>query len=512
MELNVKTAVIGTEETLLDTAVENPFDLDVHLPEYYPDVRRILKCTVRPNILSVSAGTDRVTAEGSGVMRILYAAEENRVVAFEQTFPFSRSTPFRCDDPNAAVTAYAQTDFVNCRATGQRRAGVHGVISVRFHAVGLSETQLVVGTDEDALQLRTRSVSTRSLQAAAERSFAMSEVVEVGADDPPIGQILRSDAAVRIDAVKAVKDKLLIKGELSTETLYAPEGSDEWVRFRHTMPVSQIVEAQGVAEDNLQDVTLRVASLETTPKADGSGETRLLEIAVRLSAGVRSFGTVQADAVRDAYSTQGVLQPQYGDVTLRTSAEQFSETVTVKQTFELSAQEASQLLDVSYDRVQTTFRMDGDTAVVDCAVPLGFLSLDEQGASMYTEKQAEFACRKILTEKPESALCDPLVQIVGCKGMLTSNGSVEVRLEALFSGTVYAVTTERLLLSASVADTQDEQPRAAMTIYFSDAGESVWEIARRYGTTVAAVQEENGLSDETVPEKRMLVIPTAAQL
>ena len=215
MELNVMTAEIGMEETLLDTAVENPFDLDVHLPEYYPDIQRILKCSVRANVLSVSAGADRVTAEGSGVLRMLYAAEDNEVIAYEQTFPISRSAPFHSEEANPAVTAYAQTDFVNCRATGQRRAGVHGVVSVRFRAVGLQRTQIVTGTQEDTLQMRTRNVQAWSLQSVAERAFAMSEVVEVGEENPPIGRVLRSDASVRVDAVKAVRDKLLVKGEVT---------------------------------------------------------------------------------------------------------------------------------------------------------------------------------------------------------------------------------------------------------------------------------------------------------
>ena len=507
MELNVMTSAVGMEEVLLDAAAENPFDLDIHLPEYYPDVQHVLRCCVLPNIVSVSAGTDRVTAEGNGVLRMLYAAEDNRIVAFEQTFPFSRSVPFRSDDPNAAVTAFAQTDFVNCRATGQRRAGVHGVISVRFRASGLHAAQLVTGAQDDVMQMRSQNVQTQSVQAIAERSFAMSEVVEVGGENPAVGQILYTAAAVRIDSVKAIKDKLLIRGEVTADVVYAPEDNSEWVRFRHTMPVSQIVEAQGIEEDNRQDVTLRIASLETTPKADGSGEMRLLEIALHVFAGVRSMKPVQLQAVTDAYTTQGSLQAQYGDVPLRTTADSFNETLTVKQTVDLSAGESVRILDLCPGRVQATFRMEADTAVTDCAVPLGFLILDAHGSPTYIEKQAEFSYRKILAETPESAECSPLVQITGCKGIINADGSAEVRLEALVSGTVYATSSERLLLSAAVEDSA-AQPRAAMTIYFSDAGESVWDIARRYGTTVSAVLEENGLSEGTVPEKRMLVIPT----
>ena len=130
MELNLLTIPIGTEEKLLDTAVENPFDLDLNLPEYYPDIQRILKCSVQANLHAVSVGTDRVTAEGGGVFRMVYMSEDKRITSFEQTFPISRSAPFSCDDPQACVSASAQTDFVNCRATGQRRALVHGVVSV----------------------------------------------------------------------------------------------------------------------------------------------------------------------------------------------------------------------------------------------------------------------------------------------------------------------------------------------------------------------------------------------
>ena len=45
------------------------------------------------------------------------------------------------------------------------------------------------------------------------------------------------------------------------------------------------------------------------------------------------------------------------------------------------------------------------------------------------------------------------------------------------------------------------------SIYFSDAGESVWNIARRYNTTMEAIMRENHLESEQVPEKCMLLIP-----
>ncbi|MEG0978834.1 MAG: LysM peptidoglycan-binding domain-containing protein, partial [Oscillospiraceae bacterium] len=52
-----------------------------------------------------------------------------------------------------------------------------------------------------------------------------------------------------------------------------------------------------------------------------------------------------------------------------------------------------------------------------------------------------------------------------------------------------------------------KKQKAALTIYFSQGGENVWDIARRYNTTVEAIMRENSLADEQVSEKAMLLIP-----
>ncbi|MBQ7547444.1 MAG: DUF3794 domain-containing protein [Clostridia bacterium] len=508
MDLNLLTFPIGMQENTSVTTAENPFDLDISLPEYYPDIQRILCCSVQTNLHSVSAGTDRVTAEGNGVFRMLYATEDKQVAAFEQAFPISRSAPFAATDPSAAIRASAATDFVNARATGQRRVGVHGVISIRFSAASRSNISIAVQDDDAPLQVRTESVEAFSLCALAERSFAMSEVVEVGAQNPPVGRVLRADACVQPGSVKAVKDKLLIKGEVMTQILYAPDGEGDWVTFRHAMPLSQIVEAQGLAEENLHDISLHVLSLEVTPKTDGSGEERLLEIALRIRADVRSGVTVQMQAVCDAFSTEGTLCPKYADVRLLHFDDQIQETLTVKQAVDPGSPDIAQLIDVRFGTVQKSVRQDAQALTLQCEAPLTILYRDAQGDPVCAEKQVDFTYTCRLPESTSEAFWEPTVQISACKGMLTSDGKIDVRIEAIVYGTVYTVTTHRLLLSASLEQSQESSP-AALTIYFADAGEDVWDIARKYRTTVSDILEENGLTQPTVPQSRMLVIPTA---
>lgn len=509
MDFQANTCPVFIETTLFDQTAENPFDLDVHLPEYYPDVQRILKCGVRPNIQSVSVSGDRIVVEGSGTLRMLYAAEDQTIVAFEQSVPISRTLHSPVDLAGASVCADGREDFVNCRASGQRRVSVHGVISLRVRAFGREELSIVCGSESDALQMKTSPVRTLSLTGMGERVFAMSEVVELGSEDPSIEKLLRADAALRVDSTKAVKDKLLVKGEAVVEWTYLPTEGNAPQRIRHSMPVSQILETTGVSEDDAQDVTLAVQELLLTPKPDGSGEARLVDVALHIRAHVRTGKLIQADAVTDLYATRGDLRTTWTDMELITPLETIRDSMSVRQTIELPGAGVSRILDAGADEVLVDVRTGEDGVEAACTASLSVLYLDTDGEPMVADTKADFLYSRHTPTQTGEIRCAMQVQIASCKASL-ADGSAEVQIEAVVSGTVYAVETRRLLRAVQLLDAQEEESPAALTIYFADEGESVWDVARRYRTTTQAILEENDLTEDVIPDKRMLVIPCGA--
>jgi len=92
--------------------------------------------------------------------------------------------------------------------------------------------------------------------------------------------------------------------------------------------------------------------------------------------------------------------------------------------------------------------------------------------------------------------------------VLNASDQMEVRIELNITSSVFCSTSLRLITEIRPNEEQIKRSTsAALTIYFSDAGESVWNIARRYNTTMEAIMRENHLESEQVPEKCMLLIP-----
>lgn len=70
--------------------MEQPIECDITLPEYLPDIQRVLKCSLTAHISSVQKTGDRVTADGTGRLSVLYMSDTGKLQCLEQGVPFSR--------------------------------------------------------------------------------------------------------------------------------------------------------------------------------------------------------------------------------------------------------------------------------------------------------------------------------------------------------------------------------------------------------------------------------------
>ena len=82
MELQHTTQSVGSLETVYDGKLEQAVDGDITLPEYCPDILRILKCGMEPSIHAVQATGERVNIDGSARITVLYAGEGGALQSF----------------------------------------------------------------------------------------------------------------------------------------------------------------------------------------------------------------------------------------------------------------------------------------------------------------------------------------------------------------------------------------------------------------------------------------------
>ena len=200
-------------ETILDTSAEQPIDLDFSLPDYCPDIQKILKCQIYPTITEQTI-SDRLDVEGEVLVKLLYLDSGKKAVrCCEYASPFSTSIALKKapENPSSVVT-YLNTkvDYVNCRAVSPRKLDIHGAFSIQARAVSTVMQSIVSSIEEEDIQQKVSKVTLSRVSSMTQQSFTVNEVLELGQGKPEAEAIVRTDASALVEDVKVVADLSLI--------------------------------------------------------------------------------------------------------------------------------------------------------------------------------------------------------------------------------------------------------------------------------------------------------------
>ena len=113
MEPRTERIVLTAAEPVSSTLQEQGIELDYVLPDYYPDVCKMVKCFVTPTILSESVSGNSLSYELRAEVRILYCSEHSHMLqCVTQTLLFSRTAelPAGEDFSNVLPTV----DYAHC--------------------------------------------------------------------------------------------------------------------------------------------------------------------------------------------------------------------------------------------------------------------------------------------------------------------------------------------------------------------------------------------------------------
>lgn len=510
MDYSVNKEELAIGEIIFDECQEQPVDLDFSLPDYCPDIQRILKCQVYPRITMRSISGDRLELEGTACVKLLYLDEEKQKVrSCEHSNPFSVSFNLRGTPQNPVVFTKARVDYINCRAVSPRKLDIHGAFSICAKVISKANQDVVCDIPEPGIQQRKKSLQVSSVVSTAQQMFSVNEVLEISQGKPEAESILRTDVTAVVHDTKTVANKLILKGEALIKVLYVgnlEEGELETMEY--SIPVSQIVDADGLEENSACDAKMDVLGYEVQIRTDSAGDDSLLAVDIKMAASVIAYTDTEIQIVTDAYSTQYDLELEYKNMEFDHLLEFIKDSYINKNTVDVGMG-ITRVIDVWNEISSIHAQEENGQILFKGKFNACILAVSNEGEPIYTEKMIDFEYSHDWTGKPDSVTCDAAMTVVSLSYRITGSNGIEIRAELGLSASVHRSESCKAICYVS-ADESRPKPKdsaASLILYYADAGENIWDIARRYCTSVEAIQSENELSDEVIDSRSMLLIP-----
>ncbi len=508
MEQLLQKQTVSVTQTVLDAVEEYIISGDFILPEYCPDVAVVLKCIVTPHIQSRRWSGDALTLDGMAVIRVLYLDEERRCVReAEFTQPINCTMHGQGADGVPARVSMTQ-DYVNCRAVSPRRIEVRGGFTVRAVAHSARPLELPGSSASQCLYTKSVSRAVSAPLAAGEKIIAVNETLGFDSALPPAEQLLGGECTAAVSEVKLLTDKAIVKGQISLHQLYTDDSvTGSTYVLESTLPFSAIMDVDGVRDGMLHTAHVSVLTDTEECVAGENGQNTALAFSAKLLIQLYTYERSSVELVLDAYHPACPVTLDTQPLSLRSLCGAFRQTMTAQKSIPLPCEGLQEILDAWVMPLQTVGHANNGRVELDASLLISLLVRDADGMIAYYERPEDV--RLELSQAVNEAACEVTAALTPISLSYAAMGDkLELRLGFAVTAELWEITQEQVVRDITL---QQETPypcdAAAMRLYYADAGESVWDIARRCHTSPDAVREENDLRDEVLPAKCVLLIP-----
>lgn len=506
MEHNILKEPVYSENTVCAETAEVPIDADFILPDYCPSIAKIFKCTVNPRIVSRSFNAQSADIEGMLCINVIYANADNEICAYEYQSRFSHSFALSCEERELRAVCRIKTEYVNCRAVSDRKLEIHGAAALFFNAVCRKATDIITDYDDPDAQLRRECIPAAAPMGAAEKYLMLEEEIEIGQAQLPIKLLVRYDTAVMVRECKLLNEKAIVKGEIVLTAIYNTEG-EKLQSVRSVLPFSQLIEIPGAGEKCECDASASLCLSELKPRTGIGGESRSFSFSAKLLICATAYCEREIETVLDAYSRKRELEVSRSEISVKRVCQKLSEVCQSKAELSFSDITLSGIADIWCDNPGGAARIENGELIIDGKTTVCVIALDENGAPSFFDKTVGFNCKYQVSDI-KSACCEPELQVKSVSYTMLGNDKIELRIEIAVFACVYSVENISVVTGLKPGESrQASDSGSAMTIYFAAPGENVWDIARRYRSSVEEICQINDIHEHTLTGGKMILVP-----
>ncbi|MGM9625161.1 MAG: SPOCS domain-containing protein [Eubacteriales bacterium] len=484
------------------------------LPDYLPDVRRILRVTADAHVTGRYMNGEKLELEGNVSMSLLYMSEENTIHCFSAPLPFAQNITAAGLDENTVITVKQTADNAVCRLSGPRKC----TLRCRLKAAVRALTQRPVQPDLSALgsdeTLCTHTVTTPACSIICAGSDDLRYAEDIPAGNAVISEVLTCSVTPVLSETRAGSGSVVCKGEYLLEAFCAFQGDGDGVAYRtlkKRVPFSETFLCEGVTDQFRCEPDISVISVIPTVTEDGRNLGMDFSVECSVSCMADTDVRIITDAFLPSYDVRITGEDVQTYLPVRMTAGNFSAAGNIRYD---AAENIADVTDCVMHACIDRTEIQDSRLILTGLLNVSVIAQTEDMKYLPVSGEIPIRWETDGTGIPENSLsCISECHILSCSAR-PDNTQKTIACDAELQIFLSAARKMTVKLPKNVTLPTDAKkitlPPYPVILCYPQAGETLWDIAKRYRLTPEILCQTNRLPEntESVPETvRFLLIP-----
>lgn len=477
---------------------------DIIVPDIKPDILNTISTSGNVCVYKKEVLDEKIKIDGCVNLYLVYLADsdEGRTRGINYSIDFSKSIDVKGSTSDMNLDSNICIKSIECKVLNGRKVNVKIIMEICVTLSMEEEINIIedVKDIQDIQKLNKNMCLNQSIGRGQTKIYA-KDTLSIDSIDNLV-EILSAKVNIINSELKLSYNKVLVKSDANVKIMYLTDDG-RICTIEEKIPVMGFIDIQNISDDNICDVKYEIKNIIIKPN---NMEEHSIYVEIEIEAICNCYENKQIDIMQDLYSPSKNINFKCKNIRTMCDKHITKNVLKIDERIELEGISGTdRICDVKVNpQIETENVLEG-RIVYKGDLDLNILYLSESGLNNNNIKLPfEFALEDNMINSNYEV--ETNINILNQDFIVVNDNTINAKIELEFVGTVSKN------MQMNIIDEVDAEERLednySIVIYFVKKGETLWEIAKKFGSRIEDIAAVNDIEDiDKINEGQQLFIP-----
>lgn len=479
---------------------------DVIVPDTKPDILSTVNLNGIICILKKDVFDGKIKLDGCVNTYIMYIpdSQNSNLRGLNTCINFSKTINVDECKENMIPVIHFNIKSLECKVLNGRKINVRVCIEACIKLYLNEEIDYITKINNiENIQILEENFDINSLVGIGTTKIYVKDTLNIDQNNN-LEEILKTEIKLVDNDIKISYNKILVKSEVELKIMYLTQ-DNTIATFQGKIPAVGFIDMQNVSEDNICDVKNEIKNFVIRAN---SPEEHSIYIEVELETLCMTYEKKQTNIIQDLYSPTVDLELLQKRVVTSNNKNVINKSFTITSKTNISDLVNENLLDVEILVNILNEQIEKSNIKYEGELILNFIYLRENNSvnSRISKIPFEFTIENPLNDVQINI--DIIKEIVNKNFNIRSNGDIECSIDLNFCIEISHNMVINIIDGIQIQENRDfAGDYDSLIIYIVQKGDTLWNIAKKYKSTVDQIVRMNGIEnkDKIYPGEKLYI-------
>lgn len=468
---------------------------DMIVPDSKPDILNTICTSGVVCIYKKEVLDGKVRVDGNINTYIMYMAEDenDKVRGLNTTLDFSENIqiPNVTEDMNCKIDTKLKS--IEAKVINGRKVGIKATIEISIKVYSNEVVAIVNSIPEsDGIYTLKESLNVNSLVGEGENKIYAKDTINTNVEDN-LAEILKAGVEIKNKDIKVSYNKILTKADANVKIMYLTE-DNRIGKVDSNIPVVGFIDIPDVTEASICDVNYEIRNVVIKPN---SQEEHSIYVEIEIGVFASVYEEKEISLIQDLYSPVENLEFNKRKITTIRDKRCNKDSLEIRETISLNDISGKSIIDVDVMPVIEKEHIKENKIIYEGEVELKFILTNDDLQVDIRNVNIPFDYSLDNIENGEDVVNSVEVMVKNSDFIVQDGGIINANIDLEMINSSYKTSNINVIDEIEKTGEREEEDYSII-MYIVKKGDTLWKIAKMFGSTVDDIARTNGIEDENL--------------